>query len=128
VTAWPARFRTSVRAKARAPKPRSEMNRTEAAYALCLDGDPTVAGWIYEGIKLRLADGCFYTPDFAVCRTNGDLELHEVKAAKKMSANRDQTFKEAARVRIKVAAERYPWFRFVVARPSGPNAWAREEV
>jgi hypothetical protein len=128
MSGWPARFRRPVAGKAREPKPRSAMNGLEAAYALLLDADPSVAAWVYEGIKLRLADGAFYTGDFAICRDNGALEIHEVKAEKKVSQRRDQTFKEASRVRIKVAAERYPWFRFVVARKAGPRGWNLEEV
>ena len=98
----------------------------EAKWAFALDHDPTVSGWVYEGIKLRLADGAFYTPDFAVCREDGTLELHEVKAARKMSQGRDQTYTEASRVRVKVAASLYPWFRICVVRPKG-GGWDVEE-
>lgn len=83
-----------------------EMNRGEAAYAAhladLLEGEKVV--WIrFEGIKLRLGDNCFYTPDFAVMLANGMLELHEVK---------NGPWQEDARVKIKVAAEMYP-FRFI---------------
>lgn len=46
-----------------------EMNKTEAAYAAWLDA-LQAAGEIqwhrFEGLKLRLANNTFYTPDFAV--------------------------------------------------------------
>ena len=56
----------------------------------------------FEGIKLRLADNTFYTPDFAVMRADGQLECHEVKGF----------WQDDARVKIKVAADQYP-FRFI---------------
>ena len=71
----------------------------------------------YEGIALRLADGARYTPDFALMFADGTLELHEVKAF----------WAEAARLRIKVAAELFP-FRFLAVRRGPKNAgWQLEE-
>lgn len=85
-----------------------EMNKTETAYARHLEtlkaaGD--VAWYRFEGMKFRLADGCFYTPDFAVMRGDGAMECHEVKGH----------WSDDARVKIKVAAEMYP-IRFVAIR------------
>lgn len=59
-----------------------QMNKTETAYAQELElrkryGE--IAWFRFEGIKLRLADNTFYTPDFAVMLANGQLEMHEVK-------------------------------------------------
>ena len=58
------------------------MNKTEQAYAATLD-QRRIAGevaWFkFEGIKLRLADNTFYTPDFFVMLSGGALEAHEVK-------------------------------------------------
>lgn len=80
------------------------MNKTEAAYAEHLRLQQ-IAGAVlwhrFEGVKLRLADNTFYTPDFAVMADDGVLELHEVKGF----------WTDDARVKIKVAAEMYP-FRF----------------
>jgi hypothetical protein len=83
---------------------RGQMNKTEAAYALNLDrlkrlGD--VLWWRFEGLKLRLADNTFYTPDFAVMRADCVIECHEVKGF----------WQDDARAKIKIAAELYP-FRF----------------
>jgi hypothetical protein len=82
-----------------------EMNKTEAAYALVLEGllhAHEIAGYGFERIKLRLADRTFYTPDFDVMRLDGRLEFHEVKGV----------WRDDARVKIKVAAAQYP-FRFI---------------
>lgn len=86
------------------------MNATEAAYAAELEllriaGD--VAWYKFEGIKLRLADACFYTPDFAVMLANGEMQIHEVKGARAI-------FQDDAKVKIKVAAEIYPFKFFAI--------------
>lgn len=83
----------------------SGMNQTESAYGDTLFGRKAlgeVAWYRYEGLKLRLADNTFYTPDFFVMLTDGTLEVHEVKGH----------WEDDARVKIKVAADQYP-FRFL---------------
>ena len=98
------------------------MNRTESAYAAHLDllrAAGEVQWHRFEGVKLRLADSTFYTPDFAVMAADGVLEMHEVKGF----------WTDDARVKIKVAADQYP-FRFIAfrARPKGKGGgWEREE-
>jgi hypothetical protein len=97
------------------------MNKTEAAYERDLKdavslGD--VLWYRFEGLKLRLADSTFYTPDFAVMLANGQIECHEVKGF----------WQDDARVKIKVAAEMYP-FRFIAVKPLSKKAgggWQRE--
>jgi hypothetical protein len=80
------------------------MNATEAEYARVLEADKAaglVAWYRFEGVKLRLADNTFYTPDFAVMLATGEMQMHEVKGH----------WQDDARVKIKIAAEMYP-FRF----------------
>jgi hypothetical protein len=98
------------------------MNKTEAAYARYLEdrkhaGD--VAWYRFEGVKLRLADSTFYTPDFAVMLAGGEMECHEVKGH----------WQDDARAKIKIAADQYP-FRFIAitakTKKSG-GGWAVEE-
>lgn len=83
-----------------------ERNKLEAAYEQHLEARK-VAGEIqwykFEGMKFRLADNCFYTPDFAVLLDNGEMEMHEVKGG---------IWRDDAKVKTKMAAELYP-FRFV---------------
>lgn len=89
-------------------------NRWERLYAQELDlrkRAGAIADWRYEGVRLRMADGAWYKPDFLVILTDGLIELHEVKGH----------WREAARVRIKVTAELYPWFRFLVVRNERGN-------
>ena len=81
-----------------------ERNKTEAAYEAFLEAlrmTGSVAWFKFEGVKLRLADNTFYTPDYAVMLSNGQMEMHEVKGF----------WQDDARVKIKVAADLYP-FRF----------------
>ena len=98
-----------------------ERNKTEAAYEVYLD-DLKHGGEIvwhrFEGIKLRLADNTFYTPDYAVMMKDGTLEIHEVKGY----------WQDDARVKIKVAADIYP-FRFIAVKPVAKKdggGWSRE--
>ncbi|WP_020184808.1 DUF1064 domain-containing protein [Methylopila sp. 73B] len=84
------------------------LNKTEQAYAdhlrrLQIAGD--VAWFKFEGVKLRLADSTFYTPDFTVMASDGAMEMHEVKGF----------WTDDARVKIKVAADLYP-FKFIAAQ------------
>jgi hypothetical protein len=98
------------------------MNKTEQAYANTLE-QRRAAGevlWFkFEGLKFRLADNTFYTPDFAVMLASGAIEAHEVKGY----------WLDDARAKIKIAAEMYP-FRFlgIKARPkSEGGGWNVEE-
>lgn len=85
------------------------MNKTEAAYDLLLK-QRLHAGEIqwyrFEGVKLRLADNTFYTPDFFVMNKNGVLECHEVKGY----------MLDDAAVKIKVAAATYPFVFLLIRR------------
>jgi len=80
-------------------------NKTELAYEEFLKRlvqAGQVAWFKFEGVKLRLADNTFYTPDYAVMLTNGQMEMHEVKGF----------WQDDARAKIKIAAAMFP-FRFV---------------
>ena len=64
-----------------------------------------VAWYRFEGLKLRLADNTFYTPDFAVMFASGAMECHEAKGF----------WTDDARAKIKIAADMYP-FRFIAIK------------
>lgn len=98
-----------------------EMNKTERAYGLHLEALKAagkVLWYKFEGLKLRLADATFYTPDYAVIAEDGVLECHEVKGF----------WQDDARVKIKVAADLYPFrFKAVRAKPrKDGGGWAEE--
>ncbi len=98
-----------------------QANKTEAAYGEHLEArrrQSDVVWYRFEGLKLRLADNTFYTPDYAVMRADGAIECHEVKGF----------WTDDARVKVKVAAEMYP-FRFVAVRAKPKKdggGWAEE--
>jgi len=99
-----------------------QMNKTEAAYAAVLEQEKQageILWYRFEGVKLRLADNTFYSPDFFVMRASGLLEAHEVKGH----------WQDDARAKIKIAADQYP-FRFIAvkirAKKDG-GGWAVEE-
>ena len=78
-----------------------------------------VAEYHFDAIKFRLAEKCFYEPDFLVMLSNGDIEIHEVKGF----------WEDDARVKIKVAAEKYPFtFIAVTKKPKKEGGgWEKEE-
>ncbi len=91
-----------------------QMNATEAAYDAVLDGRQhhgEIAWYKFEGLKLRLADNTFYTPDFAVMLADGRMECHEVKGV----------WLDDARAKIKIAAALYP-FEFIAVRKQPKKA------
>ena len=98
------------------------MNKLEAEYAELLTEKKLydeVAWFRFEGLKLRLADNTFYTPDFAVMLANGQMEMHEVKGQ----------WLEKARLKVKVAADQYP-FRFIAVTKEAKcrgGGWKVEE-
>ena len=84
------------------------MNKTEAAYAARLEllkNSGEILWYKFEGMKFRLADNTFYTPDFIVMLANGVMQSHEVKGF----------WTDDARVKIKVAADMYP-FEFLAVK------------
>jgi hypothetical protein len=82
-----------------------ERNKLEASYEQYLESRKQAGEIIwykFEGMKFRLADNCFFTPDFAIMLANNEVEIHECKGI----------FRDDAKVKLKVASELYP-FRFV---------------
>lgn len=100
----------------------TKMNRTESRYALHLEQQLRAGEllWFrFEGLKFRLAEKTFYTPDFAVMRSTRELECHEVKGF----------WEDDARVKIKVVAGLFP-LRFIAVRPVSKRdggGWAIEK-
>ena len=81
------------------------MNKTETSYSILLQMMKTageIIEWRFEAVKFRLAKATFYTPDFMIVYQDR-IEIHEVKG----------WWRDDARVKIKVAAQMYPWFKFI---------------
>lgn len=100
-----------------------QKNKTEQAYELEVlkpaMQDGSISWYRFEGVKLRLADNTFYTPDYCVMRSDGTMEMHEVKGF----------WQDDARVKIKVAADMYPLKFIAVKRQAKKNGggWSTEE-
>lgn len=98
------------------------MNKLEAEYAKLLEAqqhEGKILWWKFEGLKFRLADNTFYTPDFVVMDADGVMEAHETKGF----------WTDDAKVKIKVAASQYP-FKFIAMRKAlkrDGGGWMREE-
>lgn len=99
-----------------------ERNKTESAYEDVLrmrQHAGEILWYRFEGLKFRLADNTFYSPDFVVMLNSGEIEAHEVKGF----------WTDDARVKIKVAAAQYP-FRFVAIKAKAKKnggGWEMEE-
>jgi len=101
------------------------MNQTETAFADLLQARK-LAGEIidfqFEAITFKLADGCRYTPDFAIWLADGSMELVDCKGAGPVD--------DKSRVKVKVAAEKFPMFLFVIEQRQAKKlggGWKREE-
>lgn len=99
-----------------------ERNKTEAAYEAHLDilhraGEND--GFRFEGIKLKLADNTWFTPDFLVYAKDGVVELHDTKGTttkKRADGSKDKApwIEEDAKIKLKVVAEQFPFRVFAV--------------
>jgi hypothetical protein len=107
----------------RRPRKGGVMNKTEAEYAAHLQlrllaGE--VVRYRFEKVRLILAETCTYTPDFEVLMPDGTKEFHEVKGH----------WEDDALVKIKVAAEQFPEYRFLaiakLAKKAG-GGWSVRE-
>jgi hypothetical protein len=81
---------------------RLEMNRTEHEYSLILKAAYPDQIIRFEEIKLRISDGCWYTPDFFLF-VNGQPTFFEVKGAHVW---------DDSRVKFKAARELHKWANF----------------
>lgn len=108
---------------------KSGMNKSEEKYAALLEsmkqaGD--IIEYVYEGITLKLADNTRYTPDFVVI-SDEYVTLVEVKARWNRGKENEHThWEDDARVKWKVAMERYWWFRFAVVYHDKQSGWKTE--
>lgn len=118
---YPASFPSKKKsAHGRAARVPGEMNKLERQYAALLEArriTGEIQSWKYEPFKLRLAKSTFFDIDFSLIFHDGHVELHEVKGH----------WEDDARVKIKVAAEMFPEFKFFGVRWNRCDGWAFEE-
>ena len=103
------------------------MNKTEARRAAALElrkHAGTIHDYRFQPVKLRLADNTFFTPDYLVIDNDGALWLEDVKGR----SGAGYFSEDDARVKIKVAAALYPWFRFTTVWEAKDGSWNVEEA
>lgn len=91
------------------------MNKTEARYAQYLEEQKAarvIQYYAFEPWKVRIADDCYYIPDFLVLDANGHLSLHDAKAWWKKS--KKVGVKEDAMVKMKAVAALYPFLTMLM--------------
>lgn len=91
------------KAKGRPRAKPGQMNKLEKKYADHLDsllfaGD--ILAWQFQPLKVKLAKATFYTPDFLVQEPDTTLTMVDVKGH----------WEDDARVKIKVAAQAFPFW------------------
>lgn len=102
-----------------------EMTRVELKYADALEARKLageIVAWGFEKFKFRLADGCFYTPDFHVLHNDGSLEFIDTKGTGPVD--------DKSIVKGKVAAQEFWMFTFVMLQQQTKKqggGWARRE-
>jgi hypothetical protein len=100
---------------------KSRMNKTETRYANEILEPLKVLGeieaYVFEGVKFRLADRTYYTPDFMVITTMHGIEFHEVKGF----------LRDDAAVKFKVVRENFPWFTWKMVRHR-KGEWAEVKI
>ena len=112
------------KAMGKTPEPkrrRGRMNKTEAAYALHLAAQQHIGQinlFLFESVKLRLADKTWYCPDFLVWFTGAETpDFHEIKGFER----------DDAIVKFKCAAELFHRFRFkMIKRVNGEWVTTRD--
>jgi hypothetical protein len=107
-------------AKARKPPDgfKSKLEKRYADHLALQQKAGAIAWWGYEALTFKLADNARFTPDFVVITRDYEIEIHETKGH----------MREAAAVRIKVAASQFYWLPFFLIYSDGKTGWRSEGV
>ena len=112
-------------------RPAHQMNKTEARFEAWLSRNAVIRrpletealtprSWRFESIKVRLATGCWYTPDFSILLDGPRTVMVDVKA--RWSGGKPGVTDDAL-VKIKVAGETYPEYDWAMAWPLKSGGW-----
>lgn len=86
--------------------PTGAMNKTERRYADKLEAlkrNGEIIDWYFEAVKFRLANNCYYTPDFMIIDNTNVICFEEIKGGYIM---------EDSLIKWKTVSEKYPYFHF----------------
>lgn len=105
----------------------SQLEADYAQHLAALKLAGKIEDFVYHPFRMKIAGGAYYTPDFIVIakpdvawdQGYSQIEIHECKGF----------WRESAAVRVKVAADKFPWFRFrIVSWARKTDPWKFEDV
>jgi len=105
----PIRFRSKTAGRYGKRPVKGEMTQAEAAYAELLFARKhagEIVRWYFQAMTFVLAEGCRFTPDFAVEFPDGTMELIDAKGGGPIA--------DDALVKIKCAAEKFDQFGWAI--------------
>ncbi len=118
----------------------NKMNAIEEEFAWMLEQrkrTSEIVDYAFEAMIFRLADRTTYTPDFVIVHLD-HFELVDVKArgvAKMVQSKSGKVYKKQwtskrddAAVKMKVAAELFPWMRWAYYYHEADGQWTREGI
>lgn len=112
------------RARARATTGTAKISKAERARwaeLTALFNAHEIVWFEHEAIRFVLAKNCVYTPDFLVVEADRSVRVEEVKGSRGFKLD------DEGRTKWKVAAERFPLFRFVGLSLQKSGRWDLEE-
>lgn len=115
------------KAKGYVPAPKG-MNRTEQAYGDHLQRQlraGTITWWGFEAMTFKLATDTRYTPDFIVMMADASIRCIDTKGTRANKATGTSTYfaEEDSKIKIKVAAKMFPFFRWSYAFKDKTGEW-----
>jgi hypothetical protein len=101
-------------------KPRDRMNKTEREYSLIIEAMKRrgeILRWEFEGMTLRLADDCKFTPDFFVIVSEVPLRIRfcEVKG---------KHIWDDSKVKFRIARKLHSWAQWELHQKN-KDGWTR---
>jgi hypothetical protein len=100
-------------------KPKPRVAGQQSAHEVAFEGHlrarlgKDVLWFKYESVKVKLADGTWYTADFVALHDDHVLVCYEVKPGRMVNGELGTIITDGAAVKLKVAAEHFP-LRFVL--------------
>lgn len=105
------------------------MNKTEAEYSLILEAmkrKGEILDWKFEGIKLKIGEGCFYTPDFMVTEQTDSTYRDGCEFITRVKFIEVKGFlRDDARVKFLAAQEQHKWASFEMWRRDRKTGWTQ---
>ena len=116
--------------KRHAPGERNKLEASYEAHLELLKRAGEIDDYKFEGVKLRLADNTFFTPDFIVFTKDGFVELHDTKGTTTKILKKGKVkapwCEEDAKLKMKVIAEAWPFKMLMVFKTS--EGWQTQSI